>query len=125
MLLTVVFYVQFGLGLLFACNFLFAPKMGLKSYGIEDPMPAFVMLTQLYGSVILMYALIAWYAAGIDDSVIRRGITIVYAISMGSGLVVFLVYMLKKTLSSFGWIPTFLNAAFTALYAYSAAVMKV
>ena len=97
----------------------------MKMYGIEDPNAHFVMLTRLYGTVLAMYCVVAWFAAGMPDSAARRGITISYAVSMGLGFVVFLPYMVKKTLNAFGWVPTFLQGAFMVAYIYFAIAMGV
>lgn len=123
--LTVLFYVQFAIAILFSASFILTPKRAMKMYGTEDMEARYVMLTRLYGTVIAMFCVVAWFAAGMDDSVARRGIVISYAVSMGLGFVVFLPYMLKKTINAFGWVPTALQGGFAVAYIYFAIAMQV
>ena len=123
--LKVLFLVQFGVALLFALSFILTPKKSMEMYGTTEINRTFELLTRLYGTVVLMYCLIAWFAAGMEDSVARRGIVITYAISMGASFIVFLPYMIKKTLNAFGWVPTALQGAFMVAYIYYAITMQV
>lgn len=123
--LTVLFYVQFGVAILFGATFILTPVRSMKMYGIEDTQGHFTLVTRLYGTVVLMYCVVAWFAAGMDDSIARRGIAIAFAVSLGSGFIVFIPYMLKKTLNAFGWLPTFLQFGFTVSYIYFAIAMQV
>lgn len=125
MALRVLFLVQFGVAIPFSLSFLLAPKQSMKMYGVDNPTEQYLLLSRLYGSVIIMYCLVAWFAAGMADSVARRGIVIAYAASMGMSFVVFVPYMIKKTLNAFGWFPTFLQGAFMVAYIYFAITMQV
>jgi hypothetical protein len=125
MSLRVLFLIQFGVAALFSLSFLLMPKQAMKSFGVQDLNRQFVLLTRLYGSTVLMYCLVAWFAADVADSAVRRGIVIAFAASMGMGFVVFLPSMIRKILNSMGWIPTALQALFTAAYVYYAVTMTV
>jgi hypothetical protein len=123
--LKVLFIVQFAVGALFSVSFLLTPKKSMKMFGVDNPSEQYVLLTRLYGAKVLLLCVVAWFAAGMADSVARQGIVVAYAVSQGVSFSVFLPYMIKKTLNPIGWIPTALEGLFAVAYVYFAVTMSI
>lgn len=101
------------IALVFGLGFLFIPALILSFYSAVALNEAGVFMARLFGSAILTYAAVLWFAADTPDSEAKRAIVKGFFYTMLIGLAVVLHFQLTGPINALGWTTV-------ALYAFLA-----
>jgi hypothetical protein len=122
MFLTIssIFAMLYGLG------FLLFPGPSVAMYGAE-PEPHLVMLMRYFGSTLLAFGVLEWFAKDFRDREAVRAVLIAVVILNAVGLMVTVGGMAEELLNSTAWSSVILYAAFLAgaVYCLSAGARKL
>ena len=104
------------ISLLFGIGFIFMPATILSFYTTVPVNEVGVFMSRLFGSAILTYAAILWFASDTDDSPARRAIIKGFFITMVIGAAVALHHQLTSQINALGWSTVALYAFLAASY---------
>ena len=103
--------------LLFALGFLLVPGYLLSAYGASAD-AELVQMARFFGSAMLGYALLTWFARNAEQSAARRAIVLSLGVSFGIGFIVALQGQLSGVVGTLGWLTVALYLFFALAYGY-------
>lgn len=111
MLLNTFLKIHAIIALVFGLGFLLIPATILSFYTEVELNEAGTFMSRLFGSAILTYAAVLWFASDTPDSEAKRAIVKGFFLSMLVGLGVALHFQLTGPINALGW-------STVALYAF-------
>jgi len=111
MLATAILTFFFGLG------FAVAPAQTLTLYGVTTDAVGLI-LGRFFGSAMLGYSILTWFARDVDDPHSRRAIVLALFLSSVLAAVVAIWGQLAGLFNSFGWIGVIVFPLFAIAYGY-------
>ena len=117
MTVNAIFALLFGLG------FLLAPESLLSAYG-ATPDAELVQMARFFGSAMLGYALLTWFARATAESEARKAIVLSLILSFAVGFIVALQGQISGVVNAFGWFTVALYLFFVLGYGYLQFVKK-
>ncbi len=109
MIINAIFALLFGLG------FLLAPESLLSAYGATTD-AELVQMARFFGSAMLGYALLTWFARKTEESEAQRAIILSLILSFAVGFVVALQGQLSGVVNTLGWFTVVLYLFFVLGY---------
>ena len=103
--------------LLFALGFLLVPAYLLSAYGAEAD-AELVQMARFFGSAMLGYAMLTWFARNAEQSKARRAIVLGLSVSFVVGFIVALQGQLSGAVGTLGWLTVGLYLLFALGYLY-------
>ena len=91
------------IALVFGLGFVFIPALILSFYTPVELNEAGVFMARLFGSAILTYAAVLWFASDTPDSEAKRAIVKGFFFTMLIGLAVTLHFQLTGPINALGW----------------------
>ena len=104
------------IALLFGIGFIFMPATILALYTTVPLNEIGVFMSQLFGSAILTYAAVLWFASDTPDSPARRAIVKGFFLTMVIAAVVTLHFQLTGPINALGWSTVVLYVFLAAMY---------
>ena len=116
MKLNIFLKVHAVIALIFSLGFLFIPALILSFYTSVDLNEAGTLMARLFGSAILTYAAVLWFASDAADSEAKRAIIKGFFLTMPIALAVSLHFQLTGPINNLGWSTVALYAFLTFFY---------
>jgi hypothetical protein len=91
------------IALVFGLGFILVPALILSFYTTVEINEMGVFMSRLFGSAILTYAAVLWFASDTPDSEAKRAIVKGFFITMIIGFAVTLHFQLTGTINALGW----------------------
>jgi len=104
------------ISLLFGIGFIFMPATILSFYTTVEVNEIGAFMSRLFGSAILTYAAVLWFASDTEDSPARRAIIKGFFITMVIAAVVALHFQLTGPINALGWSTVALYVFLAASY---------
>ena len=119
MKLNTIFVVWAVVGAIFGLGFFLVPAMVMAQYGPDTPSAIEIDLGRLLGASYLGYAILAWVARSITDTVARRKIVLANLVLTVLTLALFLkVTLLDGASTGPNWFNVVLMALFVIGFGY-------
>ena len=99
-----LFMVHSVVALFHGGGFVLAPKPFMSLYGVSLADPSAVFVTRLFGTGLLIYCFVAWFARNAEDSAARRAIVFGFFITGIIGFIVALLGQLSGVMNALGWL---------------------
>ena len=99
---STIFMINAVIAVLFGLVFLLIPATVLSWYGVQLE-AAGLFLARLYGSALLIFAIISWMVREAPASQSLRGIIVAFFIGDAIGFLLSLVYQLQGVANALGW----------------------
>ena len=109
--------------LLFALGFLLAPERLLSACG-ATPDAQLVQMARFFGSAMLGYALLTWFARSVEEAAARRAVLLSLFLSFEIGFIVALQGQISGVVNALGWLTVALYLLFGLGYGYFQFVKK-
>lgn len=113
MKLNTFFKIHAVVAVVFGLGFIFIPALILSYYTRVEVNDIGVFMSRLFGSAILTYAAVLWFASDTPESEAKRAIVKGFFLTMLVGLAVVLHFQLTGSINALGW-------STVALYAFLA-----
>ena len=112
-LLTInaVIFLAFGIG------FVLIPTPLISLYG-ADANPTSMMLTQLYGSLLIAISLVCWLSRGISDANAGRAIQLAFMVAYPINAIIHIQATASGVVNALGWSAVLIYLALCLGYAY-------
>lgn len=104
------------IALVFGLGFIFIPALVLSFYTSVELGEAGLLMARLFGSAILTYTAVLWFASDTPDSEAKRAIIKGFFLTMLIGFAVALHFQLTGNINALGWSTVALYAFLAACY---------
>jgi hypothetical protein len=108
--------IHAAIALVFGLGFVFIPAMVLSYYTAVELGEAGVFMARLFGSAVLTYAAVLWFASDTPDSEAKRAIVKGFFLTMLVGFAVALHFQLTGPINALGWTTVALYAFLALAY---------
>ena len=116
MKLSTFMQVHAVIALIFGIGFIFMPATILSFYTTVPLNEAGVFMSRLFGSAILTYTAVLWFASTTDNSAARQAIVKGFFYTMVIGAAVALHFQLTGTINALGWSTVALYVFLAVMY---------
>lgn len=113
-----LFIGQFLVSGVNALAFLFVPSQYWTLMGVSAHSPHLVLMSRLFATALLSYAIMGWMARFSMPSRARQAMVTGFGIHHATGLVIGLLAMWYRQVNALGWIIVAIYLAFTLGYGY-------
>jgi hypothetical protein len=116
MQLCTFFRIHAVIALVFGLGFIFMPATILSLYTSVEVNEVGVLMSRLFGSAILTYAAVLWFASGAEDSSARKAIVKGFFITMAIAALISLHFQLTGSINALGWTTVVLYVFLAVCY---------
>jgi hypothetical protein len=104
------------ISLLFGIGFIFMPAIVLSYYTTVEVNDVGAFMSRLYGTALLTFAAVLWFASDTDDSAARRAIVKGFFYTAAIGAAVALHHQLTGQINALGWSTVAIYGILAAIY---------
>ncbi len=117
MKLSTLFTINAIVSVLFGISFVLAPEFALSFFGVSLS-PAGILIARLFGTALLGFAVLTWFARNAGDSEARQAIVMGIFVSEAAAFIVALLGQLGGVLNALGWSAVAIHLLLALGYGY-------
>ncbi len=111
--------VSAAITMLFGIVFLLVPKQALDAYEVTGyDTGELWSMTQLFGTALITIALISWSVREMEDSDIRRNLTIAFTVGNSIGTIVSIIIPIEDRANALVWVSVVIYLLFALGFGY-------